>query len=674
METRPTVVTDDQCCASSWLSEPNNYLRTGLEVRTQMTERSLSEKQKSALNIGLALSGGGFRATLFHLGLIRFLRDAGLLASVKHLASVSGGSIIAAHLIYRWRDYTSPDDADFEKAASELIAFTQQDVRGKIVRRLPLLLLASLVPKVKFGRTDLLEQFYDKFYDYTTLHGLRVRNPDAPALHILTTNLSSGQLCSFTSEGFCIDTPQGTELYETYAISTALAVTASSSYPLFFPPIELTAERLQVDMAAFQSPFSYVTDGGIFDNLGARKLALLDRDVEFDHVVISDAGATFDPNYTKRFRSLLNAASRSTDILMKRVGELEYERVQEQNIFSEELLKDEHRLSRFRFAKLATEVHPHEDNEALHLNVQRAAKSIRTDLDKFSDMEVRTLVAHGYCVARYVLQDLWSKTQPDLADKPLWIPECVAEESGEAEKNVGAEHKKSVATAKRLLDSNRVHPHFFSLRDPWGILNLTLAIAFVYLLGSVFLNTFDYFLAWPDSYRMRIVYDDYLPQWEQSMLSSEQRAAVDEYQETGEMPVEAGLMRAVQDFRRQENVVGRVGRGKASLRVRDNFVHGTAFFRFPGEFRRVVFLMSGDSRYVGNEQKLDVTFKQFDRGQNGNHTRHPTARFEVELTRTENGYKGDFFHPKSREVKLGEMSLTKSWSSIGYLLKIWLSL
>jgi predicted acylesterase/phospholipase RssA len=625
------------------------------------------------MNIGLALSGGGFRATLFHLGLIRFLRDAGLLSSVTQLASVSGGSVMAAHLIYRWDQYTSSDDAEFEKAAAELIAFTQQDVRGKIVRRLPLLVLAGLIPKVKLGRTDLLEQFYDKFYGYTTLHELRERHPSAPALHILTTNLSSGQLCSFTPDGFCIDSPQGTELYETYAISTALAVAASSSYPLFFPPIELTAERLQVDMAAFQSPFSYVTDGGIFDNLGARKLALLDRDIEFDHVIISDAGATFDPNYTKRFRSLLNAASRSADILMKRVGELEYERVKEQNLFSEELLKDEKRLSRFRFAQLATEVHPHEDPHALHLNVQRAAKSIRTDLDKFSDMEVRTLVAHGYCVGRYVLKDLWTETNPEVADKPLWIPECVEEKPKTLEKRASSDHK-SVATAKRLLSSARVRLHFFSLRDPWGVINLTLTVALVYLLGSVFLSTFDYFLAWPDSYRMRIVYQDYLPEWEEYMLDPEQRSAVERFQQTGEVPVQANLLKAVQDFERQENVVGRVGRGNASLRVRDDYVHGTAFFRFPGEWRRVVFLLSGDAKYVGDEQKLDVTFKQFDRGENGNHRRHPTARFTVEFHQTQNGYAGDFFHPNSQNVKLGEMTLNKSWSPVGWLLNIWLSL
>ena len=636
-----------------------------------VAEKTTDSSKK--MNIGLALSGGGFRATLFHLGLIRFLRDAGLLTSVTHLASVSGGSVMAAHLIYRWDQYTSADDAVFEKAASELIAFTQQDVRGKIVRRLPLLVLASLIPRVKLGRTDLLEQFYDEFYGNTTLHELRERNPTAPALHILTTNLSSGQLCSFTPDGFCIDSPQGTELYETYAISTALAVAASSSYPLFFPPIELTAERLQVEMAAFQSPFSYVTDGGIFDNLGARKLALLDRNIEFDHVVISDAGATFDPNYTKRFRSLLNAASRSADILMKRVGELEYERVREQNIFSEELLKDEHRLKRFRFAQLATEVHPHEDPHALHLNVQRVAKSIRTDLDKFSDVEVRTLVAHGYCVGRYVLKDLWTQTNPEVSDKPLWIPECVKEKPGALERKISADHK-AVITARRLMRSARVHLHFFSLRDPWGIINLMLAVGLVYLLSNVFINTFDYFLAWPDAYTMRIKYQDYIPQWEEHMLNPEQRGAVERFQETGEMPVEASLIRAVQDFQRQEKVVGRVGSGKASLRVRDDFVHGTAFFRFPGEFRRVVFLLSGDAKYVNNEQTLDVTFKQFDRGQNGNYKRHPTARFEVQFHQTEDGYAGEFYHPQSKDVKLGEMTLEKSWSSVGYLLNIWLSL
>ena len=63
--------------------------------------------------IGLALSGGGFRASLYHLGLVRFLRDAGILSQVSHITSVSGGSILAAHLVLNWDRYNgSPNDFD----------------------------------------------------------------------------------------------------------------------------------------------------------------------------------------------------------------------------------------------------------------------------------------------------------------------------------------------------------------------------------------------------------------------------------------------------------------------------------------------------------------------------------------------------------------------------------
>ena len=84
--------------------------------------------------IGLALSGGGFRASLYHLGLVRFLRDAGLLSQVSHITSVSGGSVLAAHLALNWSRYNG-SPSDFEEAASELLSFVRLDVRYRIVRR-----------------------------------------------------------------------------------------------------------------------------------------------------------------------------------------------------------------------------------------------------------------------------------------------------------------------------------------------------------------------------------------------------------------------------------------------------------------------------------------------------------------------------------------------------------
>src|SRR6516165_8121911 len=144
--------------------------------------------------IGLALSGGGFRATLYHLGLVRFLRDAGILPQVTHITSVSGGSILAAHLLLNWHRYTgSPEE--FDDAAAEFLSFVRMDVRNRIVRRFPLtfplrwsgFLLGRSTRKL--SRTGLLEYHYEKFlYGDTSLFEL----PEKPQLHILATNLSEG--------------------------------------------------------------------------------------------------------------------------------------------------------------------------------------------------------------------------------------------------------------------------------------------------------------------------------------------------------------------------------------------------------------------------------------------------------------------------------------------------
>lgn len=47
--------------------------------------------------IGLALSGGGFRAALYHVGVLARLAELDLLRHVEYLSCVSGGSIVGAH-------------------------------------------------------------------------------------------------------------------------------------------------------------------------------------------------------------------------------------------------------------------------------------------------------------------------------------------------------------------------------------------------------------------------------------------------------------------------------------------------------------------------------------------------------------------------------------------------
>src|SRR5262249_26516578 len=149
--------------------------------------------------IGLALSGGGFRASLYHLGLVRFLRDAGLLSQVSHITSVSGGSIFAAHLVLNWDRYNGSAH-EFDAAAAELLSFVRLDVRNRIIRRFPWTLPLRFPRRLlglsnrQLTRPGLLEYHYEKFlYGDTSLFEL----PAKPQLPILPTNLTAPSLCPF---------------------------------------------------------------------------------------------------------------------------------------------------------------------------------------------------------------------------------------------------------------------------------------------------------------------------------------------------------------------------------------------------------------------------------------------------------------------------------------------
>src|SRR6266478_5970024 len=56
--------------------------------------------------IALALSGGGYRAMLFHTGALIRLNELGLLKQLRRVSSVSGGSISAGYLGLDWKRLT----------------------------------------------------------------------------------------------------------------------------------------------------------------------------------------------------------------------------------------------------------------------------------------------------------------------------------------------------------------------------------------------------------------------------------------------------------------------------------------------------------------------------------------------------------------------------------------
>src|SRR5262249_30980933 len=273
--------------------------------------------------IGLALSGGGFGASLYHRGLIRFLRDAGILPHVAHITSVSGGSILGARLVLNWDRYNG-SASEFDAAASEVLSFVRLDVRNRIIRRFPLTFplrwLRWLLGRSnrKLSRTGLLEYHYERFlYGDTSLFEL----PEKPQLHILATNLSEGCLSSFHRNGLLMvrRQPGGTYRIDRIHIGLAtgaMAVTASSAFPGFFPPLELTGTDVGANVGEFGR--QAYTDGGVFDNLGVRMFRCLERPLLADTPLTRDDFVDFPATV----EVLRQASKSSEETPLRRLGQL----------------------------------------------------------------------------------------------------------------------------------------------------------------------------------------------------------------------------------------------------------------------------------------------------------------------------------------------------------------
>lgn len=397
--------------------------------------------------IGLTLSGGGFRATIFHLGIIKFLYDAELLQQVKQIYSVSGGSILAAHLVLNWSKYTG-DQNEFQQAAQELIRFGKSDIRGRIVRRrlfcwltliawglFGILCLSSWYSMylllgwlcigvclglfIKFSnwfdRTGLLIHYYDGLYRKANLRNLDSERSDrpSPALHLLATNLTTGQLSWFEKAGFSWLTPECVKSIDTRTVPISLAVAASSAFPMYFTTVRITNDVLRCSRESFPVN-QYLTDGGVFDNLGISALrSLRDRGSESITLeLVSDAQGLFDWKVDKRF-NFLARQTRASDVLMQRVSQLEYEILKTQPPDQNSQLVRIH---------IGDTVSREDHAQFLEPEEQSTLAAIRTDLDDF-DKEVGPLIGHGYSVARKVFDRIGPTKTPELTANALPIEE-----------------------------------------------------------------------------------------------------------------------------------------------------------------------------------------------------------------------------------------------------------
>ena len=393
------------------------------------------------MQLGLALSGGGFRATFFHLGVVSYLRDRDLLRNIRCITSVSGGSVLGAHLVLNWPKYVG-SDANFADVVGQLIALARADVRGRVARRW----LASVGGR---SPSTMLAGEYDRhLFRGATLGDLR-QDEAAPDIHILATNLTRHCPASFSGDGFRPDGQSSEGCIPSTSFSVARAVMVSSSFPAFFPPVGISSEELGARVKEFVPTLQYFTDGGVFDNSGLAMLRQLAEEKAIDGLIASDAGREID--WDDRQYGLLDGLSRTFDILMERVGAFESGATDDLPVYP---------------LRIGGAV---DTEQEWPVEVQRLTSTIRTDLDLFSDVEIGSLIRHGYNIAGHGL-------------------EKIVATSGRAAYRSGIDvaggfwsgGKRRVET---LREGQRIRPRLISLRDPLLLVPLLMVLVLVVWAG-----------------------------------------------------------------------------------------------------------------------------------------------------------------------------------------------
>jgi NTE family protein len=235
---------------------------------------------------GLCLSGGGYRAMVFHIGVLWRLYEAGLLKSMKRISSVSGGSITAGVLALKWGKLSF----DPARLKTDFVPEVVTPLRGLAGETIDAdsVITGILLPGSVSDRIA-------KAYDEHLFHGATLQDmPDAPRFVINATNVQSGVLWRFMKP-FMRDYRVGEVKNPT--VPLAKAVAASSAFPPVLSPCELrlnendftpnSGEDLQ------RRPFTtrvILTDGGVYDNLGLETVWK-----RYQTVLVSDAGGQLEP-------------------------------------------------------------------------------------------------------------------------------------------------------------------------------------------------------------------------------------------------------------------------------------------------------------------------------------------------------------------------------------------
>jgi NTE family protein len=347
--------------------------------------------------VALCLSGGGYRAALFHLGAIRRLDELGVLSRVDTISSVSGGSIVAAQLATHrrklgdeWPEPGSRVPRFDEGVAVPMRAFAGTDIRtGAVLRR------AS--PQHWLNRQASIEGLA-KRYAEGPAPGALADLPDHPRFVLCATNMLFRSQWVFDTGRRIVGDDQSGYVRMDYAWTLAQAVAASSCVPGAFGPLRTSLDPAAAvggaysgaDRAGLLQRIELV-DGGLYDNL-ALEPVWHDHDV----VLVSDAAPSFGPEpdvgaVWGALRNIITLLEQATEVRKRWLAASVLAGDLEGAYWGIDSLPESYGFDPAAYEPPLTPYSPG--------IIRGVLAQVRIDLDVFSEGEVAALENHGYLMA-----------------------------------------------------------------------------------------------------------------------------------------------------------------------------------------------------------------------------------------------------------------------------------
>lgn len=429
--------------------------------------------------IGLALSGGGFRASLYHLGVLARLAELDVLRNVEVLSCVSGGAILGAYYYLKVRQLLHTktnaeiNREDYIRIVREMIDEFLTGVQSNIRTRVALNPLKNfkMFWTKDYSRTIRVAELYERYLyklvkdgdepterwlnkckihpftkapdgtpfkdeDFSPKYQNWRRDAKVPILVLNAATLNTGHTWQFTASwmgeapaGIDAEIDGNERLRRMYyedaprdhqKVRLGAAVGASAAVPGLFEPITLDY--------LYPSRIVRLVDGGVCDNQGVA--SLLEQDCKV--VLVSDASGQMESQPASS-KGVFGVLLRTNSIFQARIREAEYHD-----------LKGRRRSGLLRglmFVHLKGDLEvdpidwvncldPYDASDdarppsrrgpltryGIAKDIQELLSGVRTDLDSFSEAEAYALMTSAYRMTEY--QFKYEKCVEGFAELP----------------------------------------------------------------------------------------------------------------------------------------------------------------------------------------------------------------------------------------------------------------